>query len=66
MLGWQHTCALHGVQVELKQQIRAAEAAWHAAQTEDTQARLRELVQRMSETDGREAVVEGYGASAAS
>ena len=63
-LGWRHTCALHGRQVELGREIKAAEKAWHADQTDAAFARLRDLNQRLNETDGREAIIEGYGGNA--
>ena len=63
-LGWRHTFALHARQVEYGREIEAAERAWHADQTDAAYARLRDLNQRLSETEGKEAIIEGYGGNA--
>ena len=62
-LGWRHICALHGRQVELRREIEAAEQAWHRDQTDASYARLRDLNHRLNETDGKEAIIEGYAAA---
>ena len=59
-LGWRHICALHGRQIELRREIEAAEKAWHGDQTDAAYARLCDLNQRLNETDGKEAMIEGY------
>ena len=63
-LGWRHTHALHARQVEFGREVEAAEQAWHADQTDAAYARLRDLNQRLSETEGKEAIIEGYGSNA--
>jgi DNA primase len=63
-LGWQHLCALHARQVALSREIEAAQQSWHAEQTDEAFARLRDLNMRLNGTDGKEAIIEGYGGNA--
>ncbi|MGC1715261.1 MAG: DNA primase [Xanthobacteraceae bacterium] len=63
LLTWKQLVALHRQWHSLTRELRDAETALGADNTEANYARLRDVKARLSSLDGTEALVEGFGAS---
>jgi DNA primase len=63
LLTWKQLVALHRQWHSLTRELRDAENALGADNTEANYARLRDVKARLSSLDGTEALVEGFGAS---
>jgi len=60
--GWRQIVALHRRSVELERELAAAERAFQAEESEQALARLYDIRRQLSNLEGTEAVIEGYGA----
>jgi DNA primase len=63
LLTWKQLLALHTQWHSLTRELRDAEAALGADNTEANYARLRDVKSRLSTLEGTEALIEGFGAS---
>jgi DNA primase len=63
LLTWKQLVALHRQWHSLTRELRDAENALGADNSEANYARLRDVKARLSSLDGTEALVEGFGAS---
>jgi DNA primase len=63
LLTWKQLIALHRQWHSLTRELRDAEAALGADNSEANYARLRDVKARLSSLDGTEALIEGFGAS---
>jgi len=63
LLTWKQLVALHRQWHSLTRELKDAEAALGADNTEANYARLRDVKTRLSSLDGTEALIEGFGAS---
>lgn len=61
--GWRHIVTLHRRAVVLEKELEAAEGAFRAEESEAAQARLFDIRAQLSNLEGAEAVIEGYGAA---
>ena len=61
--GWRHICTLHRRAVVLEKELEAAEGAFQAEESESALARLYDIQRQLSNLEGAEAVIEGYGAA---
>jgi len=59
--GWRQILALHRHLLELKQELDAAERVFQAEGSETAWARLADIRSQLSDLDGAEAIIEGYG-----
>lgn len=60
--GWRQIVALHRRSVELERELAAAERAFQREESEQALARLYDIRRQLSNLEGTEAVIEGYGA----
>jgi DNA primase len=63
LLTWKQLVALHRQWHSLTRELKDAETALGADNTETNYARLRDVKARLSSFDGTEALIEGFGAS---
>ena len=63
LLTWKQLVALHRQWQSLTRELKAAEMALGADNTEANYARLRDVKARLSSLEGTEALIEGFGAS---
>lgn len=60
--GWRQIVALHRRSAELERELAAAERAFQREESEQALARLYDIRKQLSNLEGTEAVIEGYGA----
>lgn len=60
--GWRQTLALHRRSVELGRELEAAQRAYDSEQSEQAENHLLDIRRQLSDLDGIEASIEGYGA----
>ena len=60
--GWRHILALHRKSVELGRELEAAERAFQSEESESALERLNDIHRQLSDLDGMEASIEGFGA----
>lgn len=60
--GWRHVLALHRKSLELERELKAAERAFREEASEQAYERLRDIQRQLSNAEGTEASLEGYGA----
>jgi len=59
--GWLHTLSLHRKALTLQKELRAAERAFGQDGSQENFARLCDIREAMSSTEGHEAMIEGFG-----
>jgi DNA primase len=59
--GWRQILALHRKSVELGRELEAAQRAFDDEESESAEKRLFDIRKQLSNLDGMEASVEGYG-----
>lgn len=61
-IGWMHTLTLHRKTKTLHKELKAAERALADEPSEDNLIRLQDIQNQLATMDGREALIEGFGA----